>query len=935
MSQNVLSATCIVTAVNDDGTLACTTSNGPVVLQCTSAWAAERSACQPGMHLWVHAARPQGPEAWEVGPESLLVLDPTSLYDVTDVSSLLDEGGIIPLIGLVRRLTPSVFSPAASKGKLINTILDLLVEDPSLSDQQVMHTAERQLALTMAHLERRGERETIVASATSFIPLLKKGLAGFSTSTVSVEPTFASPRLGLIGRIDLLMVSPSDPHDRTVIELKSGSAPKGERARASHHGQVVAYAMLLEQADPLRTGKNMVWYPAADNLPFRDISVTIEDRRNVIQARNRIVMLERMIAQRDTALLNSIAGADPGSMPRFMQDDVRHLAMDIAHLTSTERAYLRAWLSFIAREQQQQRQDLAKPMWTNTSEERRARPSAMTDLRLASNGVDADHGHLTFMRLRPTDECSLRKGDIVLAYQVEPDGTADPSRRQLLKATIRSIAGDTVEISLRNKHVDVAALAEASEWVVEQDATESGLRDLYGNMGLWLRSPADVRNVLTGSVRPRMLPPQVVHDHRLRDSQREIVAKALGARDWFLIQGPPGTGKTSSVIRALTSELLATDNERVLLLAFTNRAADEICGVIEREHGPEAYLRIGSKDTSGHGRSVHGLGATLDARQLSNLIASTRCVVSTIAAMTRNLDVLEHGGFTTTIVDEASQVVEPQIIGLLASTKRFILVGDECQLPAVIMQSQESLSVDVPPLRQLSLQSLGTSYFARLMECAVNYGWHDAVGRLTEQGRMHERIGSIASELWYGETLRPMLPWQTREEPWLEVDDAVVLDMCRDRAIRMHVPAHGGGPLDEAYVTAAVAARIHNAAKTSGADVSIGIITPFRTQINAIRTALSPMLRELITVDTVERYQGSERDVIIYSAAVTSPADLDALSSVTTTVFGSIDRKLNVAVTRARQQFILIGDNDLLLGSGHYAALLRRLTPIPAENIVV
>lgn len=935
MSQNVLSTPCVVTAVNGDGTLTCSTSNGSIILHCTSEWSAERTACQPGMHLWVHTAASRASDAWEVGPESLLVLDPTSLYDVTDVSSLLDETGIIPLIGLVRRLTPPVFSPAASKGKLINTILDLLVEDPTMSVQQVMLNAERQLAFMMAHLERRGEREAIVASATSFIPLLKKGLAEFSTSTIQIEPTFASPRLGLIGRIDLLMVSDMDPHDRTVVELKSGSAPKGDRARASHHGQVVAYAMLLEQADPLRTGMNMVWYPAADTMPFRSVGVTIDDRRTVIQARNRIVMLERMIAQRDTTLLGSIAEADPGTMPRFMQDDVRHLAMDIAQLTPTERAYLRAWLSFIAREQQQQRQDLAKPMWTNTAEERRSRPSAVTDLRLAPDGVDAEHGHLMFSRLRPTDDCSLRKGDIVLAYQVEPDGTADPSRRQLLKSTIRSISSDTVEISLRNKHVDVSALAEATDWVVEQDATEGGLRDLYGNMGLWLRSPLDVRNVITGTVRPRMLPPKVVHDHRLRDTQREVVSNALGARDWFLIQGPPGTGKTSSVIRALTSALLATDDERVLLLAFTNRAADEICGVIEREHGAEAYLRIGSKDTSGHGRSVHGLGTTMDARQLSDLIASTRCVVATIAAMTRNLDVLEHGGFTTTIVDEASQVVEPQIIGLLASTKRFILVGDECQLPAVIMQSQDSLSVDVPPLRQLSLQSLGTSYFARLMECAVKHGWHDAVGRLTEQGRMHERIGTIASDLWYGETLKPMLPWQIQDEPWMEVDDRAVMAMCRDRAIRIHVPADGVGPQGEAHVTATVATRIHDAARAAGTDVSIGIITPFRTQINAIRAALSPMLRDLITVDTVERYQGSERDVIIYSAAVTSPAELDALSSVATTVFGTIDRKLNVAVTRARQQFILIGDTELLLGSSHYAAILQRLTPIPAENIVV
>jgi len=904
-----------------------------VVVRLADRWLDQLPLLVDDMTVAVVGAEWQDDGSLFVGDASLLVLEPGTLYDVTDVVAMIDESGANPTSAIIRRLMPPVFSAAAAKGTVVNTMLDLLVADPQASDEEIVRRAERHHALLLAHLHQRGEREAILAAANIAMPLIKNGIATLSTRTnppphLVLEPTFASPIVGLIGRIDILVRHSGDGRHCDVVELKSGSAP-ALSARATHRAQVVAYEMLLERVIPRRTGVSAIWYALAASNPWRDVVSTADDRTVLIKARNALVDIDRRIAQRDTSLLQQLTSMDLDALPPYMHGNARNVAADILSLRPNERVYLRAWLGFIASEQRQQRQDLGRPMWNDDVVARRQRPSALTDLK-RSIGQDADPSHLRFERTRTDDDCSLRAGDIVIAYPME-EHRADPSEHQLLKASIRSINPQSVEISLRNKHIDVASIADAPLWVVEHDASENSVRDLYGNLGSFLQADTAARDRLLGTARPRMAAPVPVRATGLRDTQRDVVERALGARDWFLIQGPPGTGKTSSVIRGLTTGLLDDPRERVLLVAFTNRAADEICQVIERSLGAASYLRVGAKDTRSAARSLHALSASMDTSALCELLRSTRCVVATIASMTRNMDLLEYGRFTTVIVDEASQVLEPQLLGILSSAERFILVGDECQLPAVIMQPTDRLAVSVEAMQRIGLSTLGTSYFARLMQCAVQNGWTDVIGRLSEQGRMHGHISSIAGALFYGDRLVTMHESQTTSAPWLATTDSILAPIIEARAVCVH--ASGSGT-NEVVVTTVLTERFLAAVDAVGADATIGIIAPFRTHINAIRQALPAAIRDRVTVDTVERYQGSERDVIIYATGVSSTSDLDALTSETTTVFGTIDRKLNVAFTRARQQFILVGDTSILRQSPHYQALLARLTPVSASTIV-
>jgi superfamily I DNA and/or RNA helicase len=109
---------------------------------------------------------------------------------------------------------------------------------------------------------------------------------------------------------------------------------------------------------------------------------------------------------------------------------------------------------------------------------------------------------------------------------------------------------------------------------------------------------------------------------------------------------------------------------------------------------------------------------------------------------------------------------------------------------------------------------------------------------------------------------------------------------------------------------------------------SIGIITPFRNQIALIRKQLQetdiPELSE-ITVDTVERYQGSQRDVIIYSFCIKTETQLDHLPNWLEENGNLIDRKLNVALTRARKQLHVTGNEKLLLKNPVYKKLIEHI----------
>ena len=117
---------------------------------------------------------------------------------------------------------------------------------------------------------------------------------------------------------------------------------------------------------------------------------------------------------------------------------------------------------------------------------------------------------------------------------------------------------------------------------------------------------------------------------------------------------------------------------------------------------------------------------------------------------------------------------------------------------------------------------------------------------------------------------------------------------------------------------------LNTIARVYGSDFNketVGVITPYRAQIGEISSKLPENLRKLVTVDTVERFQGSEREIIIISFAVNHPKQLQNLQALT--LDREVDRKLNVALTRAKAYLIILGRPDILGRREHFRQLIE------------
>ena len=484
-----------------------------------------------------------------------------------------------------------------------------------------------------------------------------------------------------------------------------------------------------------------------------------------------------------------------------------------------------------------------------------------------------------------------------------------------------------------------------------------------------------------------------------------IILKAIQAQDYFLLVGPPGTGKTSMalqfMVREFTSppalpyregasanpteistkkniingEEVTTEIEKakvsalgvsnasanesslpegegggrgssLLLMSYTNRAVDEICGMLTDNNID--YIRIGNEYTCDKRYRDHLLDYALkDYSKLDEIkekILSTQVIVGTTATIQNRSYIFDLKHFDVAIVDEASQILEPNIVGLLTKPDKFILIGDYKQLPAVVQQDDNQSVVDDPELQAIGLQDCRNSLFERLIRIEKMNGRNDFIGVLNRQGRMHPEIAQFPNEEFYfDEHLQPVpLPHQEADKlDYTQPSEDDIDDLLKAHRMLFFPSADCRRPdisdkvnTSEAYIVAQLLRRIHrfygnkfNASKT------VGVIVPYRNQIAMIRKEIETLhIPELldVSIDTVERYQGSQRDVIIYSFTIQNLYQLDFLTSNCFEENGRIiDRKLNVAITRARKQMLITGNESVLKNNQLFKKLIESIPAAP------
>ncbi|MDE5970199.1 MAG: DNA helicase, partial [Muribaculaceae bacterium] len=297
-------------------------------------------------------------------------------------------------------------------------------------------------------------------------------------------------------------------------------------------------------------------------------------------------------------------------------------------------------------------------------------------------------------------------------------------------------------------------------------------------------------------------------------------------------------------------------------------------------------------------------------------------------------------------------ILEPHILGLLSACNhtgkpaisKFIFIGEHCQLPAVFMQPIERSRVDSPELHKIRLTDCRISFFERMLNVLKQPdGTYppDSVYFLERQGRMHIGISQLASELFYGGKLDIVpLPHQTVPVEQKKSIGIYNDAMNRSRLLFINVPDESSDDHPdsnashaEARVIADIAVEIYNREGDNfNAETSLGIIVPYRAQIAAIKKYLTPFKIERlnnITIDTVERFQGSQRDYIIYGFTARHLHQMSFLTSSRFIENGkTIDRKLNVAITRAKSHLIVVGNSALLSNDPLFKNFIEQLKSV-------
>lgn len=891
---------------------------------------------------------------------SLIVVEPDILFDVTSIAECFQKDSAEPLLYLLNKLTPSDSSLAIAKGSLVNQSLDILLSNPMAETNDVFNQSWRSKPLSIiAGIGGETEQwKTVELEVAEQIERLKDIINQLEFDRISTEPSFISPIYGLQGRLDVLLEYDNEPNRKTIIELKSGSAPSPTRITGlesritaggmwvNHLIQVACYSLLLESAFDSRTGDSQILYSKTSVYPLRNALITTKHKYEALMLRNRIVAIEQKLLKRQFGVFSSLVELAP-KIPDFKHTALNFFTDSYKNFSNLERMYFLALYSFVLREQYIQRlgtdgqQHGFASLWRKSVNEKNEELSILAYITLNTERSDWDSMYLHFDFSPRTATASVfRVGDIVVLYPTNDNGKSIPYKQQILKATVLTIGDSFVIVSLRNKQLHRSYFDVSSDsnnyWVLEPDYIESSVSSINSGILLLLSSPDKYRkNIFLGLEPPRTEQVDYTFKPTLTDEQNELVCKALSSTDYFLLQGPPGTGKTSTVLRTLVEELYNKPDEVIFVLAYTNRAVDEICSALKRSPESIDFMRFGSKQNTIHQDKLFSTFADrLSPEELFKKVQSTRVIVSTISFLHSNSDLLKLTTCTTAIVDEASQILEPQLASLIPYSRRLILIGDEKQLPAVVVQQERSSLVSHDDLAKIGMVDLRVSYFERLLRICKSHQWNNAFGMLTKQARMHAKIQFIPNGLFYENKLAPLLDWQNSEQniPTLPL-------YCIGTNTISFVPVNKSlvtkVSVDEALICAEIAASMHQQLGEEFNSNSIGIITPFRNQIREILNALPDNLRTSITVDTVERYQGSERECIIISTAVNHTRLLTSIQSIAEFDNIEVDRKLNVALTRARKQCVVVGCEEVLIASPHYKAYIEHCYSLNGSTALV
>lgn len=534
---------------------------------------------------------------------------------------------------------------------------------------------------------------------------------------------------------------------------------------------------------------------------------------------------------------------------------------------------------FVATEYETQRSSMRRH-WARPVDERVEEGRCIDGLR-AESCSSAGVWHLTCQ----ANDSRFREGDIVRLSRGDP-------QLPLADCYVQSIADNWADLVVQKRH--------AGEWVVGDDELcldesfidlEKFYHDAIGDLGKSAIGRDVILPLLQGTLRPTVdateydeASESAIKDG-LNDRQAEAVANAMACDPCWLIQGPPGTGKTR--VLAWTVVNLLAQGQRVLVTSFTHRAINNLLSAIASA-APGSH-RIGK--VAPFQDPLLPVEQRERGADLSFVRDAGGYVIGATPFALRSSR-LGRYDFDTVVIDEASQVTLPLAIMAMLAGKRYILAGDHHQLPPVC--------VSLPPR-----EAVNQSIFGRL----VNRGFDTA---LSVTHRLNDQLCQWPSDTFYRCELRPHPRAAERRLVLTHRGGDFAEVLAPERSGVWLALPHQGCRTHAGEEVTLVAELLEQIYETGLDWTQIGVVVPYRRQARHLRRRLGAHMTDRrpppqLVIDTVERMQGQEREVIIVSFTTSDEEFALRLKD-----FLFLPQRLNVAATRPKTKLIVVASPRLL-----------------------